>query len=188
MWCCSRTLLLASVLLVTACGFRPLYEKQANDPGVVQDFAQIKVLNVRPTKRINDRLGQKMHSILLDRLNPDGIPAPQRYRLKIEIKVSRERTGVQITDEATRARLTVTAKFTLTDRSEKLALIRGTERSVNSYNIVDSEFATLSAETDAAAFHPLDQLPELSTRRTLETHIRCAFDFEQGTRQTTHFD
>lgn len=150
MWFCSRTLLLASVLLVAACGFRPLYQKQADDPGVVQDFAQIKVLNVRPTKRIHDRLGQKMHNILVDRLNPDGIAAAQRYRLEVTITVSRERTGVQITDEATRARLTVSSKFTLTDRSGKQTLLTGTERSVNSYNIVVSEFATLSAETDAA--------------------------------------
>ncbi|MCG8544078.1 MAG: LPS assembly lipoprotein LptE [Alphaproteobacteria bacterium] len=150
MWFCSRAILIVCVLSVAACGFRPLYKKDADDPGVRADFAQIKVLNVRPENRRNDRLGQKMHNILLDRLNPDGQPARPAYRLDVAIRVSKARTGIQITDEATRARLTITASFKLYSRTGNTPLFEGSERSENSYNVVESEFATLSAETDAA--------------------------------------
>ena len=150
MWFYSRALVLVGVLLIAACGFRPLYQKSADNPGVVEDFAQVKILNVRTQNRRNARLGQKMHSILTDRLNPEGLARRPQYRLEVDIRVSKARTGVQITDEATRARLTVSATFRLLNSTGKEVLTTGTERSENSYNVVESEFATLSAENDAA--------------------------------------
>jgi hypothetical protein len=43
----------------------------------------------------------------------------------------------------------VSASYTLSSVATGQALYSGSERSVNSFNIVDSDFATLSAEKDA---------------------------------------
>ena len=144
----SAVLLLAAA--VGACGFRPLYMKDADDSSVMQELAQIKIMNVRAKEPEYDRLGQEMQNLLRQRLTPNGSPAAPRYVLDSQLTVSVARTGIQITDEATRARLTVISYFVLRDPATKGILYSGTEQSVNSYNVADSQFATMSAENDAA--------------------------------------
>jgi LPS-assembly lipoprotein len=142
---------LAGLSLITACGFRPLYKAAPDTPGTTQAMAQIKIYNVIARKRRYDRLGLQMHNLLLDRLNPEGRPSAPAYALRTSLTVSKTETGLRITEEATRARLTVVANYKLTDTASRKLLFQGRERSVNSYNIADSEFATLSAEAHAAA-------------------------------------
>jgi LPS-assembly lipoprotein len=158
MWWSRRGLILGSAAALTACGFRPLYKKDAFDPGVTHELAQIKVLTVtgrnreddRQEQRRYDRLRQQFNSLLRSRLNPDGASRTVRYQLESDLDVSLARTGIQITEEATRARLTVRVTFRLYDAGTRQILYTGSEQSINSYNVVDSQFATLSAEKDAA--------------------------------------
>ncbi|MEM9681984.1 MAG: LPS assembly lipoprotein LptE [Pseudomonadota bacterium] len=140
----------ALALLVAACGFQPLYKKSADDPGVTADLAEVKVMNVEAEESKYDRLSQQMRGLLKERINPRGSPRSPRYRLESQMFVSIARTGIQITEEATRARLTVTSNFSLIDSASGQPLFTGSEQSVNSYNVADSKFATLRAEQDAA--------------------------------------
>lgn len=152
-WSRRRTLGLFAVAgpaLASGCGFRPLYGKRGGSSASRDGLAQTKVHTVRARNAINDRLGQILHNNLLDRINPAGRPRDPRYALAVNMSVARVGSGIQITEEATRARLTVNATFIVTVFATGKTLLRGTERSVNSYNILDSEFATLSAERDAA--------------------------------------
>jgi len=137
------------VSALAACGFRPLYRKSDADPGVTADLAQVKIMNVRAEVGKYDRAAQEMHNMLRERLNPDGAPPRPRYVLETQLTVSVARTGIQITDEATRARMTASSAFVLRAAETKEVLYRGSELSVNSYNVADSQYATLSAENDA---------------------------------------
>jgi len=151
-WSRRRTIaiLLAAVpAALNGCGIRPLYGKRSERPTATEAMAQTKLLLVRATRPKYDHLGQVLHNNLLDRINPSGRPSAPRYALAVNISVSREETGLQITEQATRARLTVNATFTLSEISGGKPLLAGTERSINSYNIVDSQFATQSAEHNA---------------------------------------
>jgi len=138
------------LLALAGCGFQPLYKKSATDPGVTGDLAQIKILNVRADDTKYDRLGQQMTNLLRQRLNPGGAPASPQYLLENDLSVSIARTGIQITEEATRARLAVRVIFILRDAKTGKQLYRGSEQSTNSYNVVDSQYAALSAEKDAS--------------------------------------
>jgi LPS-assembly lipoprotein len=140
----------AFLLAVAACGFQPLYQKNSAGGAISDDLARVKIANIKTKTREDDRLAQKFHDLLLDRLNPNGRPQKPGYTLNITMGVGKEETGIQITDDATRARLTVSASFALRDIATNKDVLTGSERSVNSYNIVDSEFATLSAEADAS--------------------------------------
>jgi len=148
MWA-RRSAALLLVATVAACGFRPLYRKSEADPGVTAELAQIRILNVHAALPKYDRAGQEMHNLLRERLNPDGAPTRPLYLLESQLTVTVARTGIQITEEATRARMTARSAFTLRDAATKKVLYRGSEQSVNSYNVADSQFATLSAENDA---------------------------------------
>ncbi len=146
-----RALLCAAFLLaLSACGFQPLYQKNAATGVVTDDLGRVKIATIKTTRREDDRLAQKFHNLLLDRMNPQGRPRQPTHTLIITMSVGREETGIQITDDATRARLTVRASFVLRATVDNEEVLTGSERSVNSYNIVDSEFATLSAEADAS--------------------------------------
>ena len=152
-WSRRRTLgmfVLAISASIGGCGFRPLYGKRGETSAARNELAQtkVRVVSARDTK--DDRLGQILHNNLLDRINPAGRPRDPHYALAVKISVNREASGIQITEEATRARLTVNATFDVTLLATKETLLDGRERSVNSYNVVDSQFATLSAERDAA--------------------------------------
>lgn len=158
MWWSRLVFVFALGLALTACGFQPLYKKDAFDQGVTQDLTEIKVLTVgsivrkdnRQQQRQYDRLRQQFNSLLRRRLNPDGVARQVRYQLESNLSVSLARTGIQITEEATRARLTVVVMFRLYEAGTKRLLYSGTEQSINSYNVADSQYAALSAEKDAA--------------------------------------
>lgn len=148
---CNRAIAFLLAAVLTGCGFQPLYRKSAEDPGVTAALAQIKILDVSANEPEYDRLAQQMHNLLRQRLIPEGASSAPRYLLEIQLAASVVRTGIQITEEATRARLTVSGAFTLRDAATKAVLYRGSEQAVNSYNVANSRFATLSAENDAAA-------------------------------------
>ena len=57
--------------------------------------------------------------------------------------------GIRKDETATRANLTMTAKFKLRDAQSKRILLRSRSVSVSSYNILDALYATTVAENDA---------------------------------------
>lgn len=135
---------LASLVLLGACGFQPLYGKHAagSAPG---EFAKIRVLPIK------DRIGQILHNHLLTALNPRGRPGNPQYLLETKIKESFSSLGVRKSGFATRANLRTTAEFILRGTGGGKHLFKAKSTITVSYNILDSEFATLSAKKDAQA-------------------------------------
>ncbi len=130
------------VLVLGACGFRSLYGTDATGdaPG---ELATIKI------KPIADRLGQQLRNNLLDLLNPRGRPAKPRYFLTVRLDQSTQRLAIEKDAFATRANLRLLAKFSLQEPDNPEIVLSGKILVVSSYNILDSEFATLMAEKDA---------------------------------------
>ncbi len=132
----------ATLLMLGACGFHPMYGK-ANHGAVVPEIAAVGI------GIIPDRSGQQLRNMLLDRLTPAGAPAEPRYTLDIALSEARQELGIREDETATRANLIVNARYTLTHVPTRTVLIEGRTRSINSFDIVTSEFATLIAERDA---------------------------------------
>ncbi len=134
---------LCLALAVSACGFQPLYGR--NDSGQrTQDLlAQVRI------QPLPDRVGQQLHNLLRDRLNPRGQPREPTYNLQIRISETLEDLGIRKDETATRSNLTVFADFVLSETGTGQELFKGRSRSINSYNILDSQFATLFSESDA---------------------------------------
>ena len=132
----------AAGLLVSGCGFRPLYGAKSLG-SVDSELARIKI------GIIIDRAGQQLHNYLLDRLNRKGRPEKPLYLLSVNVKIETVRQAFEPDETATRAKLVFTAGFRLQDIATEDILLRNWARSVNSYNIVTSAIATRSAELDA---------------------------------------
>lgn len=130
-------------LLAAACGFQPLYGGIGSGRDTANVLAEVEVTIIA------DRTGQQLRNELLDRLNPRGRPANPAYSLRVTLQESVQRLAIRRDDTPTLASLTLTAGFELVSLSQSEPVLSGSVRSVNSYDISQEEFATVSAERDA---------------------------------------
>lgn len=128
---------------LTACGFRPLYGPQAGYDASLVELASVTIVP------IPDRLGQILHNDLRDRLTPRGAPLNPRYRLAVSMAKQKEGLAFEKDESVTRFNLTVSASYRLTEIATGSVVTAGSTRSVAAFNVVQSEFANISAEADA---------------------------------------
>ncbi len=148
---------LFAMVLLGACGFRPLYGTDATG-GAPGELATIKI------SPIPDRLGQQLRNHLLDLLSPRGRPADPRYVLTVRLEQATQRLAIEKDAFATRANLRLTALYSLQDPNNRENVLSGKSLVVSSYNILDSEFATLMAEKDAKARAAREIAHDIRTR------------------------
>jgi LPS-assembly lipoprotein len=162
MWFVRTGLLVATLLITGACGFRPLYAPTANGD-VIRGLANIRIFSIR------DRIGQNLHNQLLDLINPTGPPARPDYVLRIRLSESKESLAVRKSAFATRANLRINAEFKLSavkngvEETSKPVFF-GNSASVSSYNILDNPFATVMAEKNARQLAVRSIAQDLRTR------------------------
>ena len=135
-------LALALAAGAAGCGFEPLY---ATDGSARGHLARVHI------DRIADRTGQQLRNALLLSFPPGDPAAPAAWRLRVRLKEDKTELGVEKQDVATRANLTLTARFVLRPRDGGEALLAGAVESINSYNILASPYGTLAAEKNARA-------------------------------------
>lgn len=140
--------LLASCLLalsLAACGFRPLYAPtEAREQSVIVE--SFDAIEIAP---LPERAGQVLRNHLLDRLSPRGAPDDPAYRLNLRLTEQIQELGIRTDETATRANLRLFADFQLVPAPGGPPLLTGQARSVNSYDVLDSQFATSVSEADA---------------------------------------
>lgn len=138
-------LILALVIFVSGCGFRPLYIQNTDtnaysyNTSVINELAQIKI------NSIPERFGQQIRNKLLDLLTPKGIPSNAKYRLVVKIdnkSVSQQAMRDDVT--ATSERVDYTVSYTLYEGSQKL--VSGDSYAFVSYNILNNPFSTTMAQ------------------------------------------
>ncbi len=131
-----------ALVLLAGCGFRPLYAPR-DDSAVIAELAAIKV------GQIDDRAGQQLRNFLLDRINPRGQPANPKYTLVVELEVSRHDLSIRKDATATRSNLVLTADYTLFGFASGRQLFSASSQVTTSFNIIRSDFGTISAENAA---------------------------------------
>ncbi|KZB71498.1 MULTISPECIES: LPS assembly lipoprotein LptE [Thalassospira] len=136
-------LALVALTTLSACGFRPLYATAGDDYQTAANMAQVKV------ELIDDRVGQLTRNALLETLTPRGQSLNPLYDLSVTLTESTSEQGFTKDNEATIADYQIIATYAVTRRSDTKVLRSGTVRARTSYNIVDSDFASIEAE-DAA--------------------------------------
>lgn len=154
-------LLICGLALTSGCGFQPLYGKKDNQPGNIELLSQVRILTIK------DRVGQRLRNYLVDRMNPGGEPGNPRYELAVNVTVSKIELGIERDETATRAKLTLTANYQLRDIRSNAIVTKGVAQSVNSFNIVVSDFATQSAEADARDRAAREASEEIRTQVSL---------------------
>lgn len=139
-------LVLPLLMLLAACGFKPLYGTDGTSPGVAGDLASVSI--AEPP----DRLAQVIRNDLLSAMRPVGTAEPDRYKLDIQAKATEDKSIEQkSSNTASTRRLTVRvmASFELKDMSGGKTVYKGRTFSNVSYDDVGQSFADLQARTNA---------------------------------------
>jgi len=128
-------------LAIAGCGFQPMHSQRSN--------ASAAALATIDIGLIADRTGQILRNELLQEMQPQGPARQQPYLLTVTLAEYLRDLALKRNDAATRANLTLVASFVVSQGSNGLLIHSGSARSVNAYNILTSDFATLSARENA---------------------------------------
>ncbi|MDA0231736.1 MAG: LPS assembly lipoprotein LptE [Proteobacteria bacterium] len=130
-------------MLVTGCGFTPIYSQDKSN-SVRQYLPLVEVA------KISGHSGLLLRNRLNEKLSPKSVADVPQFRLSIDLESSTQALLIQSDNTATRQNLRMRASFALVDLSSGATVFEGNSVSVGSYNVVGSEFATISAEDNAA--------------------------------------
>lgn len=133
------------LLLLGACGFRPLYGTDGVSSGVAGELASVAIAEPKT------RLDQLIRNELMSTMRPAGTAAPDRYRLDIVANAAEDRSVEDSSDsrQARRSTVRVTANFQLKDLSGGKVVYQGKTFSNVSYDDVGQSFANMQARTNA---------------------------------------
>ena len=127
---------------LTGCGFEPLYGR-SGDGSIVDEFARIKI------QPIANRAGQILRNHLIDGLQPGGEPERPAYTLAIQlVEPLPQDLGVSRADAVVRYTYVVYANCRLLDAGGR-EIWRGRSTSSTSYEVTNSQFATLAGQNNA---------------------------------------
>jgi LPS-assembly lipoprotein len=138
-------IVLPLLMLLGACGFRPLYGTDSASPGVANDLASVSIPEPR------DRLNQLIRNDLMSTMRPAGTAEADRYRLDIDAVATEDKSIEDSSNSrsARRSTVRVMANFELRDLSGGKTVYKGRTFSNVSYDDVQQSFADLQARTNA---------------------------------------
>ncbi len=144
--------------LISACGFRPLYEAGGSTDLLVSRLASV---DVGP---VPDRLGQVLTNQLVDRMKVSGENA---YRLDVTLDQSTRGFGVRPDASVAQEELTLVANLALVDNQSGETVIVDRLRARGSYDVVLSDFANVQQREDTARRLVLDLAERIERRLVL---------------------
>lgn len=161
--CLMRFLFLLLLLPVLASCYQPLYGTKSM---AFETAAGEQALGHIALATIPEANGQALRNLLIDRFYINGRPSAPTRQLVVELKALEEKLGLRKDATSSRARLTLTAMYTLSDNATGKPLFSTSSRSVVSYNMLDDNYATLSSRENAYQ-RGLKELADIMTSRLL---------------------
>ncbi|WND03698.1 LPS assembly lipoprotein LptE [Temperatibacter marinus] len=151
---------------LSACGFAPLYKETAQSQRAHQSLASIEIM---PKK---DRTHQLMRNKLLYLMGENRAPL---YQLNISPVVEKLGFGIRQDASASQERLTLTVDYSLVDLSsleKKVKILSGQLSRSTSYQLVQSDYATLVRREDS--------IERLAEKIAEDLHLKLLLHFKQG--------
>lgn len=141
-----RNILFLTMIAFYGCGFQPVY-KTGDSSGSSAGLEAVRIGTV--TADGFARHAQSLKAYLEDSFNPKNINVSKKYVLSVELKKGRRAQAVEQDREITRYNMEVYATYTLMSSEDEEPVNTGSSTIVSSFDVVESDFATFSAEEDA---------------------------------------
>jgi len=133
-----------SIFFIQACGFTPVYKKNGD-----QDSAISKSLQSIEVSKIGRGIkGQQLQAKLEDLFNPTRVSNTKEYSLSIKLSQDKEAQLIRKIRDIDRYNIVLIGDFILKNKATNEEIYKGKSKIISGYNVVDSDFATLSAEED----------------------------------------
>jgi LPS-assembly lipoprotein len=154
----------AGTLLVSGCGWKPLYERpgaSVNSGGASTELAKISIDPVETQKGPDPLSGNSVDTLYYSRaahlvqnylkesLNPYGPPSSATYHLAIELSLVTRAASSLGDGTATREDLVMSAQYKLKDNANDKAVLDEQASIVTSYDILREPYADLTSRRDA---------------------------------------
>lgn len=150
-------LLVSLTLILSACGFHPLYSGRKGD-ALQQGLSNVEILP------ISNRNGQLLRNALIDTMHGDRGVSNAAYQLKIELVETQGSLGIQRDATATFAQLAVYATYSLTELRSGRVVMTGLTRTLNTYSLPDAGFGVVVSRDDSTARAMQELSEDISTR------------------------
>jgi LPS-assembly lipoprotein len=149
--------LLALALAVAGCGYHPLYGNHADSASI----AELGSVYVSP---ISNREGQILRNFLIEGLNENEQPGYPTHTLVISLQI--QSTGIALSRDNTTSRTNITAaaNFQLIDSATNKPVLKSLARATTSYDVLQSDYATLVSRDDAVNRTLREVSDEIRTR------------------------
>jgi LPS-assembly lipoprotein len=135
-------LLISSILLLTACGFEPVYAKR--EGAVAAELAAVDI------HTDSSRKGQLLQAEIKDLLNPRRESQPPEYRLNITTTENISALFIKPDGTASRGDINLVSTYTLVRLSDDKVIDSGNITRISSFNTSENaDYATYVAEQDA---------------------------------------
>lgn len=139
----AKFLSILSVLLISACGFKPMYgQNSAMGSGLAQVMANIQVDQIRNISGRQERLSQLIENDLMERISPlssDG--SATTYLIQATYEVEEAGYGIREDESVTLQNLKLSVGFRLVDVGSDQSIMDGTARAIVTYDLVRSDFS-----------------------------------------------
>lgn len=132
MWFSKLLSSLSFCILLTACGFRPLYETP--EVGISDISYPLKI------STIADRDGQILRNFLLDMLTPEGQPSNPCYILDIKLTEVIANTLINKDETTQRKEATLIADLTLRTSKTNKIVYKHRTKAINSYAVLSKNY------------------------------------------------
>ncbi len=153
-------------LLISGCGFHPIYGARDSDSPVSEKLNDVAIEN------ISDRYGQMLRNQLIDRMYGKGRPHNPAYHLDVHLRETEEGIGLLQNAITTLTELNLYADYSLKDAAGK-EVVKGTAHAVATFNQLQQEYGTLAAD-EGAHQRSLNEIAE-------EIVERLSLYFSEGT-------
>jgi LPS-assembly lipoprotein len=144
MLCYKKARIICSLIIISACGFQPVFKKGAKS--ILE--SEMRYIEISP---IADRIGQKLRNLLVHEITPLGESGAAKYRLTVTLKETKQNLAIKKSEVATRANLHFVATYRMNIKSTGRLLIKGNSQMITSFNILTETFSTTVAEENARA-------------------------------------
>ncbi|MDB5407599.1 MAG: hypothetical protein JWL84_2511 [Rhodospirillales bacterium] len=163
----NRAIPVALALLLSGCGFHPLY----GGAHEVQADAALAAIHVEP---IADRIGQLVANELRDTFNPTGVTVEPRYNLRVRVNASHSDLAIRRDGTASRELYVASAGFQLVPVTAGAPSLSGSARSNSSYDIGENEYSVVVANDDAQTRAAQDIAQQITLQVGLFVHQQAA--------------
>jgi LPS-assembly lipoprotein len=129
-----------SLLLLSSCGFSPLY--RTNNAKTTDLTATVQI------QPIADYDGYLLENYLADGLNPNKMSVEKKYTLDVSLNAPQiSEQNIQNDNFSSRERMSLTATYRLTDIKTGNVVVNTTTSATGAYNIATQPYATWMAQT-----------------------------------------